>query len=229
MGVDPARLEQIRIVYRSPRCVVIDKPAGVLSVPGRAEENRHSAVSWLTSRVPEARGPLVVHRLDMDTSGLLILALDPGAQQDLSEQFRRRSVHKEYVAMVWGTVRHEQGQVSLPMRPDIARRPYQIIDPVHGQPSVTTYRVLAYTPEGTRLHLEPRTGRTHQLRVHCAAPPALGGLGCPILGDVLYAGAGAPFEAPEAPAPRLMLHARALEFNDPQTGRRVRVESAPPF
>lgn len=227
--VDPARLEHIRIVYRSSRCVVIDKPAGVLSVPGRTEENRHSAVSWLMDYVPEARGPVVVHRLDMDTSGLLVMALDPESQQDLSGQFRRRSVQKEYVAMVWGAVRREQGEITLPLRPDITRRPYQIIDPVRGQPSVTHYRVLAYSPEGTRLYLEPQTGRTHQLRVHCAAPRALGGLGCPILGDVLYSGAGAPFDAPEAPAPRLMLHARTLEFNDPHSGQRVRVESAPPF
>jgi tRNA pseudouridine32 synthase/23S rRNA pseudouridine746 synthase len=165
----------------------------------------------------------------MDTSGLLLVALDPESQRALSEQFRLRTVEKRYTALVSGILKSENGTISLPVRPDIARRPYQVVDLDHHRPAVTAWRVLSLETDRTRVELFPLTGRTHQLRVHCAYPGP-GGLGAdamghPIIGDVLY---GTPAEAACEPQ-RLMLHASFLSFTDPATGRRVELRSAAPF
>lgn len=223
---DPrALLEQVTVVHRADRFVVINKPAGLLSVPGKGEANKTCAADWVRVHSPHARGPIIVHRLDMDTSGLLVLALDEDTQRDLSRQFESRTVEKAYTAVVEGHVRAECGEISVPVRTDFANRPYQIVDHTHDKPAVTAWRVMAYEPDRTRLELTPHTGRTHQLRVHCAysGPGGLGGGGHPIVGDVLYGRAGAETE------PRLLLHASFLSITDPATGGRIDVRCAPDF
>jgi tRNA pseudouridine32 synthase/23S rRNA pseudouridine746 synthase len=224
-------LTQVRTVRTGRRFVVIDKPAGLLSVPGKGPDNQRSAVSWVREHFPRADGPLVVHRLDMDTSGLLVFGLDADAQRTLSAQFEQRRVDKAYVALVEGLVARPSGVIDLAMRLDPDNRPVQVLDPVDGRDAVTEFAVLAYETDRTRLRLIPRTGRTHQLRLHCAA------LGHAIVGDVLY-GPNAPAYAAEAerasanatdaPRARLMLHASELAFEDPDGGR-VEVRSDVPF
>jgi tRNA pseudouridine32 synthase / 23S rRNA pseudouridine746 synthase len=209
----------IEIVHATERFVVIDKPPGLLSVPGKGEENQDCAAARVRAMFPGATGPMVVHRLDMDTSGLLIVALDAEAQRELSMQFERREVEKSYVALVEGAVAIESGTVDVPIRMDPTNRPYQVVDRSHHRPAVTCFKVLSYETDRTRLELIPQTGRTHQLRVHCAH------MGYPILGDVLYG----PQPRTGDSAPRLMLHAARLGFTDPGTGRRVRVERGAGF
>lgn len=212
--MDSPRLEPV-IVYQTERWMAVDKPAGLLSVPGKGPENQYCAAAWVRERFPMATGPVTVHRLDMDTSGLLLVALDEEMQRELSMLFERRGVSKRYTAVVEGQVSGAGGVIDVPMRADITNRPYQVVDHELGKPATTEYRVMAYEPGATRLQLTPLTGRTHQLRVHCAH------LGHPILGDVLYGDEGS--------APRLMLHASWLAFTDPDTGRGVEIECAPPF
>lgn len=202
--------------------MVVEKPAWMLSVPGKGPEKADCAAARIAALFPAATGPLVVHRLDMETSGLMVFALDPDSQRDLSRQFEQREVLKAYTALLGPHSGHspdpldqETGTVSLPIRPDIDNRPYQIVDPVHGREAVTRWRILAREIDRVRVRFEPVTGRTHQLRVHAAA-----GLSRPIIGDALYGG---------EPALRLMLHASELSFLDPATRRRLDFRSAPPF
>lgn len=224
----PETDQPIPVVFAAPGFVVVDKPAGMLSVPGKGPEKADCAAARVRAMFPSASGPLVVHRLDMDTSGLMVFALNPDSQRVLSAQFERRCVAKAYTALVDGLLDAPGGEISAPIRLDVDRRPFQIHDPVHGRPALTRWAVLALETDRTRVRFEPVTGRTHQLRVHAALPPPLG-LGHHILGDVLYApGADLGRHAP-ADAPRLMLHASELEFNDPDTGERLRFESRPPF
>lgn len=222
---------ELKVVQISKRFLVVDKPSGLLSVPGKGEQNQDCVASRAKVLVPQATGPFVVHRLDMETSGLMVLARDADAHRHLSRQFEARAVTKVYEAVLLGEVVGESGTISLPLRPDIDRRPYQIVDWEHGREAVTRWRVMAREPatDGkqarTRVQFEPITGRTHQLRVHAAfgrAPGAKGGLGCPIVGDTLY-GDGA------ASGPRLLLHAKLLAFIDPENRRPERCESAVPF
>ncbi len=209
-----------RIVFAGPRYAVVDKPAWMLSVPGKGPDKQDCVASRIAAMFPGATGPLVVHRLDMETSGLLVLGLDPGAQRELSRQFEARLVEKSYTALVDGLVEPEHGTIVLPMRPDRARRPLQLIDPERGRDAATHWRVLAREIDRTRVEFRPITGRTHQLRVHAATPSDRGGLGHPIIGDGLYGG---------PPAERLMLHAGRLSFLDPDSGRCVEFESPAPF
>ena len=220
-AVDPSRLDGLRVVYAGRRCVVVDKPAGVLSVPGKGPGKQACAAGWVRERFPGASGPLVVHRLDMDTSGLMVFGLDEESQRELSRQFEAREVEKAYVALVEGAVARASGRIEAAMRLDPANRPFQVIDPERGREAVTEFAVMAYEVDRTRLRLVPKTGRTHQLRVHCAYA------GHPIVGDVLYgtcviAGGARPR------AERLMLHAAELAFTEPGGGR-VEVVSAVPF
>lgn len=208
----------IEVLHATPDFVVVNKPAGMLSVPGKGPEKADCAAARVRERFPDATGPLVVHRLDMDTSGLLVFGLTTDAQRALSAQFEARAVDKNYTALVEGAVAPQEGRIDLPIRADIDNRPIQIHDPELGKASVTDYRVLAYETDRTRVLFIPVTGRSHQLRVHAAHPK---GLGHPILGDVLYGD-------PES-APRLMLHASMLSFNDPVTNRRLWFESPCPF
>jgi len=224
----------IPIVHTSARCVVVDKPSGLLSVPGIGPEKADCVISRVKAMFPGATGPMMVHRLDMETSGLLVVALDAEAQRDLSLQFERRSVHKRYTAVLRGVVQLDSGEIDLPMRLDVDHRPYQIVDFEQGRPAHTRFRVLERGATRTLVEFEPTTGRTHQLRVHAAYsgkpewrqgvrsvarvpenPAARVGLGCPIVGDELYG---------EREGSRLMLHAGVLEFDEPG-GERLRVES----
>jgi len=184
----------LRIVHRDAHCIVVDKPAGLLAVPGRVDPD--CVLARLQLEHPEA---LVVHRLDQATSGLLLFARTPQAQREFSADFAERRIAKRYVALVTGALA-ESGQCELPLNADWPRRPLQKVDHEHGKPSTTRWRVLTSNPDGVRrLELEPVTGRSHQLRVHLQA------LGCPIVGDTLYGG---------AEAPRLMLHATWLRLGD---------------
>lgn len=209
------------IVHADRHVVVVNKPAGLLSVPGRGADKADCVASRVRLMVPHARGPLIAHRLDMDTSGLIVLGLDPHAQRFLSLQFERRRVEKRYVALVAGSPAAATGVINLPLRVDWPNRPRQIVCFESGKPSETRWRVLSREVDRTRLELEPVTGRTHQLRVHLADER---GMGLPILGDPLYA---------EGPArddhPRLMLHAARLSLRMPGTRRVVDFVSPPPF
>ena len=210
--------------------VVVDKPAGLLSTPGKGAEHDPAKADCVSARVramfPRATGPLVVHRLDMDTSGLMVLGLTPQAQRALSGQFERRQVVKGYIALLAGHHRHlppaQAGAICLPMRLDVDRRPRQVVDLRQGRPALTRYRVVDQSlfagRKVTRVALAPITGRSHQLRVHTAHSR---GLAAPIIGDALYGEA--------AGAPRLMLHATSLAFSAPATGERVRLVLEAPF
>ncbi|MGQ0708451.1 MAG: RluA family pseudouridine synthase [Rhodoferax sp.] len=216
-----------RWIYQDEALLALDKPAGVLSVPGRGAHLQACAWHWAQAPYPDA---LVVHRLDMATSGLLLLARGLAMQRALSQAFARGEVRKTYQALVhpglgadvepgaWHTI-------DLPLAADWPQRPRQKVCHLHGKPSQTRWRLLEHTPEGySRLELQPLTGRTHQLRVHLAA------LGHPIVGDALYA-AVAHDPAPEAAAPsvRLMLHAQALRLSHPLHGTALELRSECPF
>jgi tRNA pseudouridine32 synthase/23S rRNA pseudouridine746 synthase len=195
--------------------VAIDKPAGMLSVPGRGDDKQDCASARVRERHADA---LVVHRLDMATSGILVFARGVEAQRRLSRAFAQREVHKRYVAVVAGRVPVADGEIDLPLSADWPNRPRQKVDLSGGKPSLTRYRVLAVAPDGsrTRLELEPVTGRSHQLRVHLLA------LGHPIVGDTLY--------APQSPAgERLLLHASELLLPHPAGGPTLHLRSEPPF
>jgi tRNA pseudouridine32 synthase/23S rRNA pseudouridine746 synthase len=219
------------IVARHERFVVVDKPPNFLSVPGKGEHKQDCVASRVRGMFPNASGPLVVHRLDWETSGLLVLALDADAQRGLSMQFEQRRVLKRYTALVDGLVAGDAGEITLPIRADPERRPLQVVDQDRGSPSRTLWRVLARETDRTRIEFEPVTGRTHQLRVHAAAPhgltPASSGLGHPILNDPLYGPGGGP-GAP-APGGRLMLHASHLAFREPGGERLMEFRSPAPF
>jgi tRNA pseudouridine32 synthase/23S rRNA pseudouridine746 synthase len=205
--------ESVRCVAADDDLLVLDKPPGLLCVPGRGEDKQDCLSARAQQLWPEA---LVVHRLDMSTSGLVLMARSPAVQRQLSLAFEQRAVHKRYVAIVHGLMQPTPGEadgwqtIDAPIAADWPRRPLRIIDPT-GKPSQTRWRVLAHDPPGwpgcTRVELEPITGRTHQLRVH------LGHLGHAILGDALYASKDIA-----ARAPRLLLHAEQLGLTHPRHG-----------
>lgn len=205
------------IVHHDDALVVADKPAGLPTVPGRPPELHDCLWHRVRERWPDA---LVVHRLDMATSGLVLFARGAGMQRHLSIAFAQRQVGKGYEALAAGDVQGDSGEIDLPLAADWPNRPRQKVDAAHGKPSLTRWRVLGrgIPPGTTRLALEPFTGRSHQLRVHLAA------IGHPLLGDTLYA-------PPEfaAAAPRLLLHASHLAFAHPADGRALAFESAAPF
>lgn len=203
------------VIHADDHMIVADKPAGLLSVPGRGEANQDCLIRRIQVDYPDA---LIVHRLDMATSGLIVMARGPEAHRALSMAFAARTVSKAYVAVVAGQVEADAGEVDLPLITDWPNRPRQMIDPVIGKPSLTRYRALSRQPGTTRMALEPVTGRSHQLRVHMLA------LGHPILGDVFYA-------PPEimALSPRLLLHAERLTVPHPVTGEMVAFDSQAEF
>ncbi|MCW5633901.1 MAG: RluA family pseudouridine synthase [Rubrivivax sp.] len=205
--------------YVDDTIVVMEKPAGLLAVPGRGEDKRASLSEHVRERWPDA---LVVHRLDMPTSGLMLFARGAAAQRCLSMAFEARRIAKRYVAVVHGLVAGDRGEIDAPLAVDWPNRPRQCIDRAHGRPSLTRWRVLARdeAAQRTRLALEPVTGRAHQLRVHLLS------IGHAIVGDALY---GHGDGAPDATSPRLMLHASRLAFAHPHDGHAVEFESPPPF
>ena len=202
-------------LYQDDALLVVDKPAGLPSVPGRTPELHDCMASRVQAAVPDA---LVVHRLDMATSGLLLFARGKAMQRALSHAFAERTVDKRYIAVVAGRMAEDEGEITLPLIADWPRRPLQKVDPEHGKPSLTRFKVLTRDARTTRVELTPLTGRSHQLRVHLLA------IGHPILGDALYA----PPEVAVA-APRLLLHASGLVLRHPLNGSVLQVESPAPF
>jgi tRNA pseudouridine32 synthase/23S rRNA pseudouridine746 synthase len=202
-------------LHRDDALLVVDKPAGLPSVPGRAVELHDCMASRVQTLVPDA---LVVHRLDMATSGLLVFALGKAVQRALGHAFAQRQVAKRYEAVVAGELAQDAGEIDLPLIADWPRRPLQKVDHAIGKPSITRYEVIERQPGRTRVALMPITGRSHQLRVHLLA------LGHPILGDTLYA---PPDVA--AQSPRLLLHASELAFSHPLSGEALRFTSPAPF
>lgn len=201
------------ILYEDSDLLFIDKPAGLLSVPGKTEPDCVEA--RLRETHPEA---LTVHRLDMATSGVMVFARNKAAQRHLGLQFERRHLSKTYEAIVDGVVRDDHGHIDLPLRADWPNRPLQMVCHEQGRPSQTAWRVIERMDDRTRLHLVPKTGRSHQLRVHLKA------IGHVILGDEFYAH-GHALEA----SPRLLLHAKALSLFKPTGGDRLIVNSDVPF
>jgi len=227
VGATTPSAGDIRIVVATNDYVVVEKPSGMLSVPGKGPEKADCVASRVRARFLEATGPLIVHRLDMDTSGLMVLGLTAEAQRKLSAQFEARTVTKHYVALLDGIVDVDSGSVALPMRPDVRNRPWQMIDYIHGRAALTHFMVMARETDRTRVRFSPVTGRAHQLRVHAATMRQQGGIGHAIIGDVLYHPDSLTIY--EAKAPRLMLHASELTFNDPVTGAVVTSRCGVPF
>ena len=205
---------QLETVYEDEYLLVVNKPSGMLSVPGKTEQV--SVASIIAERYPDATGPLIVHRLDMDTSGLLLIAKNKEVHAELQKQFKNQQVKKRYIAILSEKPDvPTTGFIRLPLCPDYANRPLQTVDYEHGKPSVTRYELLDNAVQ-KRIAFYPETGRTHQLRVHAAHPD---GLNTPISGDPLYG----------QPAERLYLHAERLEFRHPITHKMMRIEKEAPF
>ena len=202
------------IIYEDEWLAVVNKPAGMLSVPGK--EDVVSVYSMMRERYPDADGPLIVHRLDMSTSGLLVVAKTKQVHQNLQSQFKNRSIGKRYIALLQGSVSQDAGTVELPLCPNPLDRPRQMVHTGYGKPAVTDFEVLERKDNRTRIAFYPCTGRTHQLRVHAAHPL---GLHCPIIGDELYG----------RKAERLYLHAEMLEFTHPVTGKRISITQKADF
>ena len=218
LDVDPnpqecAAPQQLPIIYEDSEMWVVDKPSGMLSVPGKIK--RESAYDILKARCGNGEEPFVVHRLDMETSGLLIFAKNGETQRWLQRLFEQRKVEKRYVALVEGILKKDNGTIDLPMRPNPLDRPRQVIDHEKGRKAVTRYEVIGIEDGKTRLALYPVTGRTHQLRVHCAHAE---GLGHPIIGDQLYG----------HPAERLMLHCQHISITSP-SGKPLSFTAVTPF
>ncbi|BBJ00713.1 pseudouridine synthase [Ferrigenium kumadai] len=200
------------LIHLDEALLVANKPAGLLAVPGRGEDKQDCLSARIQKEFPDA---LIVHRLDMATSGLILFARGAKMQRELSLLFQDRLVSKRYVAVVAGRVEQEAGEIDLPLICDWPNRPLQKVDHDLGKPSLTRYRLLNHDNDTTRIELEPVTGRTHQLRIHMAA------IGHPILGDVFYGDA--------ASAPRLLLHACSLDFVHPLSGEQLSLASEAPF
>ena len=212
-------MTSLAVIHEDADLLVLDKPAGLLCVPGRGEDKQDCLSARAQARWPDA---LVVHRLDMATSGLVLMARNPAMQRALGDAFAQRRVHKRYEAIVDGLlpVFDAWSLIDAPLIADWPKRPLQKVDALNGKPSRTRWRVKRLLPDrdASHLWLEPLTGRSHQLRVHLLS------IGHPILGDPLYGS-----EQVQRRADRLLLHASELEFTHPGDGRVLRFESTPPF
>jgi len=196
------------IVYEDQWLLELNKPTGMLSVPGKKDGS--SIYSLIRKQYPNADGPVMVHRLDMATSGLLLIATSKQIPQPLQEQFKNRLIKKRYIALLDGVVQADQGTIELPLCLNPFERPLQMVHTQYGKSAITDFEVLERTERQTRIAFYPQTGRTHQLRVHAAHPL---GLNCPIIGDELYG----------KKAERLYLHAEVLDFIHPVTGDRMKI------
>jgi len=205
----------LSVLHRDEELLIADKPSGLLSVPGKPLEHRDCLEARVKAAFPEA---LLIHRLDLETSGVMVFALNPRAQRLINGQFERRIVRKTYIARVAGLVSGDAGEIDLPLIADWPNRPLQKVCQETGRPARTAWRVLEREAEATRLELKPETGRSHQLRVH------LKEIGHPILGDPFYA----PEEVFNA-APRLQLHAERLDLRHPSGGVWVSYGAPCPF
>jgi tRNA pseudouridine32 synthase / 23S rRNA pseudouridine746 synthase len=206
--------EPVRVIYHDQHLLLVDKPSGLLSVPGKGEHLADCLITRAQRIFPEA---LLVHRLDRDTSGIMVFALTRHAQRALSLQFEERRTKKVYVARLWGELTPKTGTVDLPLTVDWPNRPLQHVNHETGRPAVTDWRVVRHEDGTTRVRLMPKTGRSHQLRVHMME------LGHPILGDPFYA------KGPARDFPRLMLHAESLRFNHPDGDRGLSFSAPCPF
>ncbi len=207
---------EIEILYQDEHFLVIDKPSGLLSVPGRKAEHADSLEARIRDKIPQAR---IVHRLDMDTSGVMIMALNKETHRNLGLQFERRKTKKEYIARTWGAPTEDEGVIDLPLICDWPNRPLQMVDQENGKPAQTHWQVIEREQDtAARIRLLPVTGRTHQLRVHMAE------IDHPILGDDFYAHEPA-FKAEK----RLNLHAHKLMVHHPEGGSEIWFESPCPF
>lgn len=243
LDVDPNPHEQIAdlrisIVYDDPWLSVVDKPSGLASVPGNIVAD--SLLEQYRQLYPQVEGPVIVHRLDMHTSGLVVVAKTKDVHKQLQEAFAQRQITKVYEALLQGVISTPEGTISLPLSPDIADRPRQIVDAEHGKPATTLFRVIDRCDGITRIEFRPLTGRTHQLRVHAAHRQ---GLNAPIVGDQLYGTQLTPDERLNMPAQslglqpqrlgqhpqRLCLHARNLQFVHPVTQQPLSFTSPTPF
>ena len=208
----------VKIIYDDSDLVVINKPSGLLSVPGKGEENQDCVTARIKQLYPNCIAQPAVHRLDMDTSGLMVLALTADTQRELSRRFHDRETGKRYIALLDGELKDDEGTIELPFRLDVDNRPFQIYDPINGKVGITHWKKLSVENGKTRVEFFPITGRTHQLRVHSASEH---GLGLPILGDRLYGSGTAPGQ--------LKLHASYLSFTHPSLGKKLEFRSAPDF
>ena len=207
-------MDPLDIIYEDAEFVIVNKPSGLLSVPGKGTHLSDCLLERLKLIFPDV---LLIHRLDRDTSGLIIFALTKFSQRHISLQFEKRQIKKTYVADVWGKVGEKRGVINLPLIVDWPNRPIQHVDHEIGKEAITEWKVQRYNKVSTRVKLSPKTGRSHQLRVHMKE------IGHPILGDPFYAtGKAADF-------PRLMLHADSLRFNHPNGGKGVQFKVVCPF
>jgi tRNA pseudouridine32 synthase/23S rRNA pseudouridine746 synthase len=208
----------LEIVHEDPEFVVVNKTSGFLSVPGRGPDKLDSVTTRVRALYPGCIEQPGVHRLDMDTSGLIVVARTTASQRSLSIQFQERQTSKRYIALLEGVLDAEAGTIELPFRLDVDNRPMQIHDEVHGKLGTTHWEKLEIEAGCTRIAFTPVTGRTHQLRVHAAHKL---GLGIPIVGDPLYGSGTGPGQ--------LKLHACELGFRHPSTGETLTFHSPPPF
>lgn len=204
----------ISVIHRDADILVLDKPSGLLSVPGRHPALSDSLATRVQKEFPQA---LMIHRLDKDTSGVVLMSLNRKAHAAIAAQFEARTTEKFYIAEAWGKVSPLEGLIDLPLAIDPDNKPRHRVDHIHGKPAQTRWQVLGYKENTTRLRLSPLTGRTHQLRVHMKA------LGYPMLGDEFYAEGDA-----RAAADRLLLHAEELAFQHPD-GRAMKFTVPCPF
>ncbi len=202
------------VLHEDHEVLLVDKPSGLLSVPGKGPDLADCLITRVQKVFPTA---LLVHRLDRDTSGVMIFALTPHAQRHLGLQFEKRQTKKTYVARVWGEVAEKTGTIDLPLIVDWPNRPKQMVCHETGKQAITDWRIQRKTETETRIRLMPQTGRSHQLRVHMLA------MGHPILGDPFYA------EGPARKFSRLMLHSETFQFRHPDGGKGHRVTSKAPF
>ena len=205
------------ILYQDEDLLLINKPAGLLSVPGRGEDKQDCLIQRVQAELPDAR---IVHRLDMETSGVMMMALNAEVHRQLSMLFEQRKVQKRYIAVVGGQVKDESGLVDLPLITDWPNRPKQIIDHERGKPSRTSFKVISvdHDKKTTRVELIPETGRSHQIRVH------LQSMGHAILGDRLYAS-----DMFREMSMRLLLHSTFISFDHPVSGNNISIASEAPF
>jgi len=204
----------LNVLHHDHEILVVEKPAGLLSVPGKGADRADCLIARLRAVFPDV---LLVHRLDLDTSGVMVFALTPHAQRHLGLQFEKRQIKKTYIARVAGRVTGRAGEIDLPLTVDWPNRPRQMVSHEKGRPAQTEWRVLRHDGCTTRLRLNPLTGRSHQLRVHMLA------LGHPILGDPLYS------EGAARDHPRMMLHAETLRLRHPDGGRGEAFHAPCPF
>ena len=216
---------KLRWIAEGDGWVVISKPAQLLSVPGSSADAKDSAETRVRDRYPHASGGIVVHRLDLPTSGLMVFALRPDVLADLNRQFAQRTTAKRYLAVLCRRPSGQRGDITLPLRLDPFQRPLQVVDPIHGRSCHTRWEVIGEHHLGTVVSLIPVTGRTHQLRLHTAHPL---GLNAPIVGDPHYA-RDATADGSPPHGQRLHLHATSLSFDDPTTGERISCEDTAPF